>query len=257
MRQSAVPAQPGPALAVALVLLLLVALAASRLGRLGVERAVATAAGRAVVQLALVSLILAAVLRHLAWSAAFAAVMLAVAVATSARRIGATRAWPWVAVSVASGCVPVLLIIFVSGSVPLNGPSLVPMAGIVIGNAMTVCSLASRRAFAALRDEHGCYEAALALGMERPAAITEVIGRHLPEALVPGMDQTRTVGLVTLPGAFVGVLLGGGTPVQAGAAQVIVLIGLLAAQTVTVVVAHQLISRAALLPEDLRTSLVP
>ena len=83
-----------------------------------------------------------------------------------------------------------------------------------------------------------------------------MIGRHLPEALLPGLDQTRTVGLVTLPGAFVGVLLGGGTPVQAGAAQVLVLFGLLATQTLTVVVAHQLIRHALLLPSDLRASLI-
>lgn len=83
-----------------------------------------------------------------------------------------------------------------------------------------------------------------------------MIGRHLPEALLPGLDQTCTVGLVTLPGAFVGVLLGGGTPVQAGAAQVLVLFGLLATQTLTGVVAHQLIRHALLLPPDLRASLI-
>jgi putative ABC transport system permease protein len=74
--------------------------------------------------------------------------------------------------------------------------------------------------------------------------------------LVPALDQTRTVGLVTLPGAFVGVLLGGGTPIQAGAAQVMVLIGLLAAETITVVVAHHLMATARLLPIDLRDRLV-
>ncbi len=47
------------------------------------------------------------------------------------------------------------------------------------------------------------------------------------EALVPGLDQTRTVGLVALPGAFVGTLLGGASPVQAGAVQVLVLVALL------------------------------
>jgi hypothetical protein len=71
-----------------------------------------------------------------------------------------------------------------------------------------------------------------------------------------GLDQTRTVGLVTLPGAFVGVLLGGGTPIQAGAAQVLVLVGLLAAETVTVVVADQLMKTSRLLPPDLRSRLV-
>ena len=39
--------------------------------------------------------------------------------------------------------------------------------------------------------------------------------------------------MVTLPGAFIGVMLGGGTPVQAATAQVLVLFGIMAAQTVT------------------------
>ena len=120
---------------------------------------------------------------------------------------------------------------------------------------MTASSLTGRRVFTAIRDEYGIIEAGLSIGLTRPEAIDEVIRRHLPEALVPGLDQTRTVGLVTLPGAFVGVLLGGGTPVQAGAAQLLVLIGLLSAQTITVVVASRLIRAGLLLPTDLRDRL--
>jgi putative ABC transport system permease protein len=251
-----VPSQPGLSLAVALLVLIVLALAASRIGRLRVERNLALAAARAVVQLALVSLVITAVLSHVAWSGVFATFMFGVAVFTSAGRVGARRAWPWVAIAIASGVVPVLIAIFVSGAVPLNGPALVPMAGIIIGGGMTACSLSGRRAFAALRDEHGLYEAALSLGLPRPSAITEVLERHLPEALVPGLDQTRTVGLVTLPGAFVGVLLGGGTPLQAGAAQIVVLIGLLATQTIVVVVAHALMRSTRLLPDDLKELLI-
>jgi UDP-glucose/iron transport system permease protein len=125
-----------------------------------------------------------------------------------------------------------------------------------IGGSMSAQSLVGRRSFAALREEHGSYEAALSLGFTRRQAITEIVERRLPEALVPALDQTRTVGLVTLPGAFVGVLLGGGTPIQAGAAQVMVLIGLLAAETITLVVAHHLMAAARLLPIDLRDRLV-
>jgi putative ABC transport system permease protein len=251
-----VPQQPGIALAGALAALLVLALSASWVGRLRVGGRLATAALRAVVQLAAVSVVIAAVLGNLAWSALFGVLMFGVAVFTSSARIGARRAWPWVAIALAAGVVPVLAVIFLSGAVPFNGPSLVPVAGIIIGGAMTANSLTGRRVFAALRDEHGLYEAALSIGLRRPDAISEVAGRHLPEALVPGLDQTRTVGLVTLPGAFVGVLLGGGTPVQAGAAQVLVLFGLLATQTLTVVVAHQLIRAALLLPKDLRASLI-
>ena len=68
-------------------------------------------------------------------------------------------------------------------------------------------------------------------------------------ALVPALDQTRTVGLVTLPGAFVGVLLGGGSPLEAGAAQLLVLVGLLAAQTLAVWTVTELIARGAILDD--------
>ncbi|GAA3634273.1 ABC transporter permease [Microlunatus ginsengisoli] len=153
--------------------------------------------------------------------------------------------------------VPVLGVIFSTGAVPFNGPSLVPFAGIIIGGAMNAHSLAGRRAFAALRDDHATYEAARSVGLVRSDAIAEIVHHLLPEALVPGLDQTRTVGLVTLPGALVGVMLGGGTAIQAGAAQVLVLIGLLAAQTITVAVADRLIRAGRLLPPDLAAALRP
>jgi putative ABC transport system permease protein len=241
-------------LVVALAVLTGVAVLVAALSRLGTARSNAVAVARAVGQLALVSLVLTAVLGRVAWSLLFALVMLGVAVGTSARRIGVGRAWPWVLVCVASGALPVLVVIFASGAVPWDGAAIVPMAGIVIGGCMTASSLNGRRCFTALREERDTYEGALALGLAVPVAIRLVIGRHRAEALVPGLDQTRTVGLVTLPGAFVGVLLGGGSPAQAGAAQVLVLVGLLAAQTIVVVVGSLLIERGLLVPEDLRPS---
>ncbi len=81
------------------------------------------------------------------------------------------------------------------------------------------------------------------------------IDRERPEALVPIFDQTRTVGLVTLPGAFVGVLLGGGSTADAAAAQVLVLVGLIAAETIAVVVATRLVVAGRLLPSDVRQNL--
>ncbi|WP_091533047.1 ABC transporter permease [Microlunatus soli] len=240
-----------------MVVLVALAITASLIGRLRQQKAIGLAAGRAVLQLAVVSLIITAALSHLVWSAVFALFMYSVAVFTSSRRIGAGRCWPWVAISMLVGLLPTLAVIFASRAVPFNGPSLVPVAGIIIGGTMTATTLAGRRVFAALREEHGSYEAGLSIGLTRAESISEVIRRRLPEALVPGQDQTRTVGLVTLPGAFIGVLLGGGSPVQAGAAQLLVLFGLLSAQTITVVVAHLFIRSGRLLPKDLITALQP
>jgi putative ABC transport system permease protein len=63
-------------------------------------------------------------------------------------------------------------------------------------------------------------------------------------ALVPALDQTRNVGLVTLPGAYVGLLLAGASPLDAGKLQLLVLVGLLAAESVAVVVVTHVLAPA-------------
>jgi len=239
-------------LAVVLVLLVGVAVAASRLGRLGVAREQVVAAVRAVVQLAAVSLVIAAALRSLAWSSAFVLLMFVVASLTAAGRVGVARAQlPWVMLAVAAGTVPVLALVLGSGVVPFNGAGIIPIAGIVIGNTMTAATLSGRRAFDEISGRFGSYEAGLALGMTSREASFEVVAPTAREALTPGLDQTRTVGLVTLPGAFIGVLLGGGTPLEAGAAQVLVLIGVMAGQAITAAVLLRLVAAARLVRTDL------
>lgn len=251
------PTEPGWPLALALIALVVLTVVASAVARLGLSRHIVWACIRAVLQLAAVSLIITAALTHLVLAFAFGGVMFSVAVLTSASRCGVRDRWPWVAVAMAAGVVPVLLIVFLSGTAPLTGAALVPIAGIIIGNTMTGHTLVGRKAFDQLRSEVGSYEAGLSIGLERHQVISALIDRTRAEAVIPNLDSTRTVGLVTLPGAFVGVLLGGGSPLEAGAAQVLVLFGILAAQFVTVTVAARLIASARLLPGDLRTRLRP
>jgi putative ABC transport system permease protein len=148
-----------------------------------------------------------------------------------------------VAVPIVAGAVPVGTVIVAAGTMPMTEVAVLPIAGILIGGAMTATSLAGRRALDELRNRHGEYEAALALGFLPRDAALEVARPTAGQALVPALDQTRTVGLVTLPGAFVGVLLGGGSAVQAGATQLLVLIALLAAEAIAGAVTLELVAR--------------
>lgn len=221
-------------LAVVLGVLAAVAAATSVVARLGTQREQVVAALRAVVQLAAVAVVIAGVLRSIWLSAGFVVLMYGVASVTASRRLQVPlRHLGWVAGAILAGAGPVVALCLLSGVLPLEGAALIPVAGIVVGNAMTVTGLAGRRAFGELESHHDLYEAALALGLPERVARDVVVRPTAREALLPAIDQTRTVGLVTLPGAFVGVLLGGGTPVQAGAAQVLVLVGVVAAQAVT------------------------
>jgi putative ABC transport system permease protein len=248
---------PGLPVALAVVLLLTVTVVTYLVGGLPAPGATLFAAGRAVVQLSIAALVIAAVIRSLWLSLLLLAFMFVVAVVTTVRRVEAPRAWPWATAAMLAGLLPVVVIILLTRTVPPTGAALVPVVGILAGNTMNGHTLACRRAFAALREEKGQYEAALSLGLTRQQAVAEVVHRRVPEALIPGLDQVRTAGVVTLPGAFIGVLLGGGSPSQAAAAQVLVLVGIMAAQTVTAVVAEGLIGRALLLPADLKASLQP
>jgi putative ABC transport system permease protein len=248
--------EPGWPVAFALAALLVLALGAHRVGGYGLDRSVLVAAIRALVQLTLIALVIRAVVENLWWSAGLVAVMFGTAVLTTSRRVEAPGAWIWAAVATGAGAFPVLAIVLLSGAVPAEGIALIPIAGIIVGNAMTAHTLSGRRTFAALREEDTQYQASLSLGLLPSQAIGEIIHRRSPEALLPGLDQVRTTGLVTLPGAFIGVMLGGGSPVQAATVQVLVLFGIMAAQAITVVVAERLIAARRLLPTDLRTSLV-
>ena len=239
-----------PPLAVLLIFLTITAATLSWLTKVGRPQHILTAAARAVAQLALVSLVIVAVLRSLWLTAAFLALMALVASATSARRItgSLSRSGWWTAVPIVGGVLPTAAAIVGSGVVPWHPVAVLPITGILLGGGMNATSLAGRRIADELHSHWDEYEGLLALGIPRPAAV-RFLGRPAASlALVPGLDQTRTVGLVTLPGAFVGVLLAGASPWQAGAAQVLVLVGLLLVQTVSVAITVELVARGLLPP---------
>jgi putative ABC transport system permease protein len=198
---------------------------------------------RAAIQLAAVALVLAAAMMRLWSSVMVVAVMFVVASATAARRSQADHGSPWLATALATGMAAVIPLLLVSRVVPLTGVAIVPVFGIVLGGTMTAVAVASRRALDTLRTRAGEVEAALSLGFSERDSRMEVIDRPLVDALIPNLDQARTAGLVTLPGAFVGVLLATGSAAQAGAVQVLVLISLLLSQACGVAVTGELVAR--------------
>ncbi|MFD4351454.1 ABC transporter permease [Nocardia sp. NPDC058518] len=234
-----------PGLGLALLCLALVAAATLVywLAHLGSPSVVPAAAGRAVLQMSLIALILAAALRHV-WSAVLVLlVMSGAAAVTSARRAEAGRSGAWLGLAIAAGTTAVLPATLLSGVVPIHGITLVSIGGILLGGTMTATSLAARRGLDAIALRRGEVEAALSLGFGDRAAHLLVLDNTAIDALIPGVDQARTVGLVSLPGAFIGVLLTSGSAVQAGAVQILVLIGLMLSQACAVAVTVELVAR--------------
>ena len=80
-----------------------------------------------------------------------------------------------------------------------------------------------------------------------PLEATSVIGWFGPLALVAAMtpivDSTKTVGLISLPGAMTGMILAGASPMDAVQLQLIVMYMLLGANTFTGLIAAYLTYR--------------
>lgn len=241
---SAIRLDVGVSLAVAMVVLVLIAALVARLTGIVASRSIVTAAARATIQLAVVSAVIAAIVKSAGWTLAFLAVMFAVAIVTAGRRIttrGGGR--PWASLPILGAVIPIVGGLVLAHVVPTGGITLVPVTGILIGGAMTATSLAGRRTLDELTTRRGEVEAAIAVGLTDRDARWEICGPVAGQALVPGMDQTRTVGIVTLPGAFVGMLLGGASAIDAGAVQLFVLVALLAVQMVAVASTAELVAR--------------
>ncbi|MFD5140174.1 ABC transporter permease [Streptomyces sp. NPDC058378] len=235
-----------PALGIVLAVLLVSAAAVAAWASLGRSREIAVAGVRAAAQLAAVSLLIGWVVRSPGPLTGFLLLMFVVAVRTAGRRITPNRTWWWAALPIPAGVVPVVVALLLTGLLPLRGIALIPVTGILTGGALTATVLGGRRALDELGSRRGEVEAGMALGLPDRDARLEIARPAASDALLPGLDQARTVGLVTLPGAFVGMRLGGASPVEAGAVQLFVLVALMAVQAVAVALVLALIARGVL-----------
>ena len=95
-------------------------------------------------------------------------------------------------------------------------------------------------------------EAWLALGATPRQSTVDLARTAVYAALIPSTDQTKTTGLVTLPGAFVGAIFGGVSPLAAGAFQITVLASVMAAGSITAVVVVRALAPVRVRPVALR-----
>ena len=144
----------------------------------------------------------------------------------------------------ATGLVPLLA----SGAFDTSPRELIPVAGILIGGAMAATSLTGRRLLDDLHGSVPLIETRLALGAPVQAALRPLVRQAARGGLIPALDQTKNVGLVTLPGTFVGLVLGGADPAEAARVQLTVLLALLGVEVVAAVACALLVARACEAP---------
>ena len=214
--------------------LVLVAVAVSAWQRLGLARGFVVGAVRAVLQLVAVGYVLVYVFATPRWwlvLLALAGMLVAATVTATRRRSGrgenVDRRALWIISGTAMLLGAGLTLAYVTAIVlrvrPWYEPRyLIPLFGMIVGNAMNGAALAAERLASEMETRRGEVEAYLALGAAPARAAAEPVRRALTAALIPAVNGLMVVGLVQLPGMMTGQILAGQSPLLAVRYQIMV-----------------------------------
>jgi putative ABC transport system permease protein len=220
--------------------LILIASGISRWQGIGLTRALIVGGIRAVVQLTLVGYVLVYLFALDRWYLVLAAllVMLAVATRTAIERQEQPRGPLWgitgTAMLLGSGLTLVYVGAVVVRMEPWYNPRyLIPLFGMIVGNAMNAAALAAERLNAEMDTRRAEIEAYLALGASAHRAAREPVRRALLASLIPTVNGLMVVGIVSLPGMMTGQILAGSSPLVAVRYQIVVMFMLAGSVAIT------------------------
>ena len=241
---TAVPTWAGVAASLALVA---VAVAVAWRQRLHLAREITIAAVRAGAQLAAVGAILLLVFTHAgpAGAAGWLTLMVLIAGQVAGRRgAGVPRARIAATVGVAVGTSATLVALLAGRIIATQPRVIVPVGGMIVSAAMLAAGIALRRLREDAHAARPAIEARLSLGQSAREAFLPHQRSALRTALIPAIDSTKVVGLISLPGAMTGLILAGVDPLTAIRYQIVVMYMLLAATALAALTCGRLAERA-------------
>ena len=100
---------------------------------------------------------------------------------------------------------------------------IIPVSGMIVGNAMIASSLLVNRLRAEVTARRQEILVALSLGASTTQAAALILRQSVRAASIPIMDNLKTVGLVQLPGMMTGMIIAGANPLQAVRYQLMVM----------------------------------
>jgi putative ABC transport system permease protein len=121
---------------------------------------------------------------------------------------------------------------------------IVPVGGMIVSGAMQASGVALRRLREDAEHARPAIEARLCLGLSAREAFLPHQRSALRTALLPAIDSTKVVGLISLPGATTGLILAGVDPLTAIRYQIVVMYMLLAATALAALATARLAEHA-------------
>jgi putative ABC transport system permease protein len=232
--------------AASLVLVAITAAVAYR-QRLQLTRELIIASLRAGVQLIAVGALLLAVFAHAGLPGAFVWVLVMILIAGQVaghRGTGLPHARHAATAGVAIGSIITLAILLALGVISTQARVVVPVGGMIVSGAMQASGVTLRRLREDAWGARPAIEARLSLGLPAREAFLPHQRSALRTALLPAIDSTKVVGLISLPGAMTGLILAGVDPLTAIRYQIVVMYMLLAATALAALATAKLAEHA-------------
>lgn len=104
-----------------------------------------------------------------------------------------------------------------------NPQYLVPLAGILLGNAMNAAAIGGERLVSSLNNSQLEIETHLSLGATPSQATATYRKEAIKAGLIPTLNSMMVVGVVTLPGIITGQILSGVNPLDAAVYQILIM----------------------------------
>ena len=220
--------------------LILLAVALARFRSIGQEKQLLWASFRMVTQLIVVGYLLQ--LLFAVRSPALVLLMLlamtgfSLQIAGSRSKVRMPHFYRVMGSSIVVGCggVTFYFCLLVVGYSPWFDPRyLIPLAGMIIGNAMNGATLAAERLSCEMHDRREEIETAICLGADARQAAEPALRAAYTASLIPTMNTMAATGIVALPGMMTGQILSGTEPVIAVRYQIAIMCAITGAVAIT------------------------
>ncbi|MEQ4532241.1 MAG: iron export ABC transporter permease subunit FetB [Mixta sp.] len=233
------PAISNTSLALAFMLVL-VALLVSQKEKLGLHKDILWSVTRAIIQLTIVGYVLHYLFDfNNRWLTLLMVLFICVNAALNARkrskRIGKAFLISLIAIGTGTGLT--LAILVLSGALAFVPMQVIPVSGMIAGNAMVAVGLCYTQLNQRFADNRQQIEEMLSLGASVKRASAQLVRESIRAAMIPTVDAAKTVGLVSLPGMMSGLIFAGIDPVQAIKYQIMVTFMLLGTAAISTIIA--------------------
>lgn len=223
-----------------------IAIALSRWQKLGLGGQLAIAAGRSLLQLLVAGYALAFIFALDSPLAVIIALlgMITIAAIASKNRISQKiqSLFPLIWGSIfASSALTLSYIVFIIIQPPVwySPQYLIPLAGMIIGNAMDTATIAGERLVSTINRSSLEIETHLSLGATPPEAVLSYRQEAIRAGLIPLINRMMVMGLVTLPGMLTGQVLAGADPLNATVYQILIVFAIALANFIAVILITQ------------------